>query len=83
MVQSSGQYKQTSIETQMMYVEAETEKELTRLYLPTPDELDRLARLVSVIYKKISSLNLPDVRHYPEEFSGIAQFEEDLLSGAI
>lgn len=46
-------------------------------------EAERLRALIKIVYDKIVSFNLPDIRHYNEDYSGIRSFEEDLLSGRI
>ncbi|HSE35163.1 MAG TPA: ATP-dependent DNA helicase [Candidatus Paceibacterota bacterium] len=46
----------------------------------TQDEVDRLAKLVGIVYRKILALDFPDVSAYAKDVSGIEQFEEDLLS---
>jgi DNA helicase II / ATP-dependent DNA helicase PcrA len=72
-----------NIETQMMYVEAETPKELVRKYSPEQHNLSRLSKLVEIVSDKITRLNLPDTRHYDETYEGIKKFEDDLLNGII
>jgi DNA helicase-2/ATP-dependent DNA helicase PcrA len=84
MAEATGRYTHTGpIKTQMLYVEAETKNELVLPYVPEPHELERLAHLVEIVFDKISSLNLPDVRNYSEDFAGITDFEDDLLNGKI
>ena len=84
MVRASGLYvSKPTISSQMIYVEAESLKELNRAYTPEPAELERLEKLVSIVYAKITSLNLPDTRHYDESYTGIINFEDDLLNGSI
>jgi DNA helicase-2/ATP-dependent DNA helicase PcrA len=84
MVQAAGIYKTNpAIRTQILFVEAETAKELTRTYTPEAAELERTKQLLTIVYQKIISLNLPDVRHYDQSFDGTKKFEDDLLSGTI
>lgn len=45
------------------------------------EEVDRLAALIGIVYRKILALDFPDVSAYAKDVSGIEQFEEDLLSG--
>jgi DNA helicase II / ATP-dependent DNA helicase PcrA len=45
----------------------------------TDTEVERLKRLISVVYKKIMNLDLPDVSNYSKDVDGILAFEEDLL----
>jgi DNA helicase-2/ATP-dependent DNA helicase PcrA len=46
----------------------------------TDAEAERLARLIAVVYAKITSLDFPDVSKYSKDLAGIEQFEDDLLS---
>jgi DNA helicase-2/ATP-dependent DNA helicase PcrA len=83
MARESGRYKDADVTTQMIYVEAETKKELVRTFTPTKDDLEILSKLIGIVGNKITSLNLPDIRHYDTSFSGTKKFIEDLLSGSI
>lgn len=84
MIRASANYHSAeSIHAQMIYVEAESAKELTRVYTPEPDALERTAKLVAIVDEKIRSLNLPDIRHYDASYDGTRQFEDDLLSGSL
>lgn len=66
-------------EGQMVYLEAETKKELIASYIPSPEEKDRLKKLIEVIYQKIINLDLPDTSKYSQDFEGTQQFQDDLL----
>lgn len=80
LLQASGRYKHIkTIETQMVYVQAATSKELVRSYIPNEEELDRLRRLISVIWPRIKTLDLPDTSRYSANYQGIQTFEQDLL----
>ncbi len=68
-----------AIDAQVVYLEAETEKELTRDYQPSDEEITRVYQLVQVIWTKINNLDFPDTSGYSKDIAGIAQFEEDLL----
>lgn len=46
-------------------------------------ELQRMKQLAVAVYKKIVSLDFPDVSKYPKTTDGIKEFEEDLLAGII
>lgn len=84
LAQTSGQFKNaTTFTTQMLYVEAESPKDLIRTYTPTPEELDRLRTLLAIIWQNITTLNLPDIRHYDPTYQGIQAFEQDLLDHKI
>ncbi len=41
--------------------------------------IERLTKLIEVVYDKIINLDFPDISKYSKDFSGILQFEEDLL----
>ena len=71
--------KNKDIIGQMIYLEAETQKDFVRKYTPSTEEIDRLTRLTQVVYAKIINLDLPDIKKYPETYSGILKFEEYLL----
>ena len=43
----------------------------------------RLAALIAAVYRKIVSLDFPDISSYEQNSEGIAQFEEDLIAGKI
>ena len=73
----------TAVEGQMVYVEAESLKELQRSYTPSPEEIERLKLLVQAVYAKIVAFELPDVSEYSPDLEGIIQFEQDLIDNAI
>lgn len=83
LVQNSNRFKPQTIAGQMWYVEASSAKELIREYIPSYEEIDRMARLVSVIWEKIQDLNLPDISNYSDDYAGIQNFEQDLIDGKI
>lgn len=45
------------------------------------NEVERLERLIQVVWEKIMKLDLPDITKYPQDVTGIRAFEEDLLNG--
>jgi DNA helicase-2/ATP-dependent DNA helicase PcrA len=47
------------------------------------EDVERLAKLIGVVYQKIMTLDFPDVSKYSKDVEGIEQFEEDLLAGTI
>lgn len=46
-------------------------------------EIERLSRLIQVVYRKISLLDFPDITKYSPTVEGCIEFEEDLLEGKI
>ncbi|HVU59649.1 MAG TPA: ATP-dependent DNA helicase [Candidatus Saccharimonadales bacterium] len=80
----SGRFAGThDIEGCMVYVEAETTRELELAYLPGPDDLARLTQLIGRVWQHIKALDLPDTSAYTTDIAGIHQFEQDLLDGNI
>ena len=46
------------------------------------EELAEFARLIGVVWQKITTLDLPDISGYSADYKGMLQFEEDLLTEA-
>ena len=46
------------------------------------EELAEFARLISVVWQRITTLELPDISGYSADYKGMVQFEEDLLTEA-
>ena len=46
-----------------------------------PGEAVRLERLIGAVWKRIQTLDFPDISAYPKDLSGIIAFEEDILAG--
>ena len=44
------------------------------------EELAEFARLISVVWQKITTLELPDISGYSADYKGMVQFEQDLLT---
>ena len=44
------------------------------------EELAEFARLIGVVWQKITALDLPDISGYSADYKGMVQFEEDLLT---
>ena len=45
------------------------------------EELAEFARLINVVWRKITTLELPDISGYSADYKGMVQFEDDLLAG--
>jgi DNA helicase-2/ATP-dependent DNA helicase PcrA len=67
------------VQGQMVYVEAQNQRDLVRPYLPTAEDIQRLSRLIKAVWPMIINLELPDVSAYSQDFEGIRNFEQDLL----
>ena len=46
------------------------------------EELAEFARLINVVWRKITTLDLPDISGYSADYKGMVQFEDDLLTEA-
>lgn len=68
---------------QMIYLDAETAKDMHRQYTPSTEEIDRTKRLISAVWNKIMNVDLPNIDNYSKDYSGIVSFEEDLINGQI
>ena len=44
------------------------------------EELAEFARLIGVVWRKITTMELPDISGYSADYKGMVQFEEDLLA---
>ena len=44
------------------------------------EELAEFTRLIGVVWRKITTLDLPDISGYSADYKGMVQFEEDLLA---
>lgn len=47
------------------------------------EELSEFAKLVNIIWQKITTLDMPDISGYSPDYKGMLQFEKDLLAGEI
>ena len=72
-----------AISGQMLYVEAETPRELTLSLTPSQEDMERIEALAVVVWKHVTDLNFPDVSTYSSDLAGITAFEDDLLAGTI
>jgi DNA helicase II / ATP-dependent DNA helicase PcrA len=77
MLQATGKY--SAIDAQMMYLEAETAKDLIRSYSPTAEDIERMKQLIAIVWQKIHSLDFADTTSYAVGIDGILAFENDLL----
>ncbi|MBP7806908.1 ATP-dependent helicase [Candidatus Saccharibacteria bacterium] len=83
LVRESGRYKTTNVTAQMLYVEAETPKAMQLDLQPSDEELDKLQKLITIVWQRVQDLDFPDVSKYSEDIEGIIEFENDLISGTI
>ena len=83
LVRESSRYKANSSSARMIYLEAEHAKDRLLSLQPTAEDLIQLEKLIAVVWKRIISLDFPDVETYSQDIAGITQFQNDLLSGRI
>jgi DNA helicase-2/ATP-dependent DNA helicase PcrA len=84
LVQNSPRFKFVrSVEGQMIYVEAESARDLTRSYAPSKEEIARLEKLITTVWSKIKTIEMPSVSEYSADMAGILQFEDDLINKKI
>ncbi len=83
LIRQSRRFSVKNISGQIWYLEAASPKELVREYVPSSEDIQSLERLISVVWNKVTSLNLPDVSNYGSDYSAIQNFIADLLDEAI
>jgi DNA helicase-2/ATP-dependent DNA helicase PcrA len=82
--QLSGRYSNvTAIRSRMLYVEADTAREMSLEFTPSQEDIARLAKLIQAVWNKVTTLNLPDITNYSSDMAGIQAFEDDLINGTI
>ena len=47
------------------------------------EELSEFTQLIEIIWRKITTLDMPDISGYSADYKGMLQFEKDLLAGEI
>jgi hypothetical protein len=52
-------------------------------YAITGEDVERLKKLIQVVYNKIQNLDFVDINGYEQTFEGMIQFEDDLINGKI
>lgn len=70
----------TTIEGQMVYLHAQSAKELALGYIPSSEDIARLAKLTQAVWQAVQSYQLPDTSDYSNNIAGITAFEEYLLT---
>lgn len=85
LLENSSRFKEFPIDSLTLeYVEGNGDANIVELSLqPSDDDVERTKKLIGIVYKKIVSLDFPDVSAYAKDYKGILAFEEDLLSGKI
>jgi DNA helicase-2/ATP-dependent DNA helicase PcrA len=71
------------VQAQMIYLESEAASKMNLALTPETEELERLQKLIEVIWSHVINLNFPDTSKYAQDRAGIENFENDLLLGKI
>ncbi len=81
LVQGSRDYHRYTVTNGcLQFVEPTTSGEILRLEeVASTEELERFKRLVSAVWQKIITLDLPDTSAYSQDYKGMVAFEADLL----
>lgn len=65
----------------LVFVEPNSEGEIKRHHVAFKDaEVERVRQLLQAMWRRVQSLDMPDVSSYPATLAGIKQFESDLLA---
>lgn len=77
------EFKDKNIQTQMIYLKAENDKQLVQSYQVTKEDVEHLKKLINAVWHKIQNLDFPDTSNYEQNLQGIIQFENDLIDNRI
>lgn len=85
LLENSNRFKDFPISALTLeYVEGDEDGNIIELSLePETQDVERVKKLIGIVYKKIITLNFPTIENYSKDYKGILAFEEDLLSGKI
>lgn len=85
LLENSNRFKNHEIQSLTLeYVEGNDDANIIELSLdPSAEDVERTKKLIGIIYKKIISLDFPNIEQYSKDHKGILAFEEDLLTGKI
>lgn len=85
LLENSVHYKLPVSTIALEFVESVVDEEepILLTYEPSAEEVERTKKLITAIYKKITTLDFPDCEKYSKDIKGVLQFEEDLLNENI
>jgi len=83
LVEKSRDYSKYRVgESLIQYIEPTQSGEIQSLAIGyNQEELNRLEDLIKAVWKKITTLDLPDTTKYSQNLKGILEFEQDLIDG--
>ncbi len=83
LLEHSSHYKLPVESISLEFVESivGNDEPITLTYECGEEEVGRTKKLIAAVYKKIVTLDFPDVSKYSSDLAGILQFEEDLIAG--
>lgn len=84
LLSNSHTYKLPVKNLALEFVEENDRGELITLNLEiNEEEVERVKKLLSAVYKKIINAEFPDISNYSPDYKGIISFEDDLIEGKI
>ena len=78
-----GNFTFTGGRLQFVEPDMKTGDILSLEYAFSSEELTEFTQLIEIIWRKITTLDLPDISGYSADYKGMLQFEKDLLAGKI
>lgn len=83
LLENSNHYKEKVHSLSLEFVEEQKGEIVTLRYVPTKEDVERIKKLLEIVYTKIVELDFPDTEKYDKSFKGILAFEQDLLEGKV
>ncbi len=80
LIRQQKTYANKNVEACIIQLDAESADHLYLDYNFTSSELERIEKIAEAVYRRIKSLDLPNISSYEPTIEGINKFEEDLLS---
>lgn len=82
LVENSRDYKKYEVRAgQIRFLDADKDDQDYMDVDIYPEDVERMKKLIKVVYKKITSLDFPDVSGYEKNMMGINHFIDDLIEG--
>jgi DNA helicase-2/ATP-dependent DNA helicase PcrA len=84
LVEGSRTYNTYTVDEGILaFVEGKEKEEMELRLRMEREEVEQLKKLIGIVYKKITTLDFPDVSKYEKNMKGIESFVKDLLEGKI